>query len=230
MRSIALLAIIMAAAFVQPAAAAASDSDPADPATLDRGAHPGSIGFADPDDLSALLGYRLPDWGWRAWVIDGSFHGRGHTPTTLGTAGYPRLDYAADLQTEATWYRESEPRSWGLSARLSGDWARQRADDLWTLLLDGRYRVTAHANQYLLDDRWFVSVRARTSGGYREHRVEQPDGAPEDVVVQRLHDHEASLRLGWGRIRDVTPLVRAQRLAERLVAMDRPRLGLLGLP
>lgn len=223
MRFIALLAIIMVAVLFQPEAADAA-ADPADPATLDRGAHPGSVGFADPADLDALLGYRLPDWGWRTWTFAGTLHGAGSARDRVGVADAHQLSYMTNLLTATTWYRESEPRTWEVSADLRGDWNRTRGgSDLWTRALHGRYEVSARLEQYLVDDRWFVGLDGWAAGSYEDRRNERPGDAPDHVLIRRGHDHTAGIRAGWGRIRDVTPLVRAQRLAERLVALGRPR-------
>lgn len=180
------------------------------------------IGFADRTDLGVLLGYRLPDWGWRTWEADGHFHGGGNRSAHPVLGSSHRLTYDSALATTLSWNRESEARTWALAAGLDGGWRKDRSSWNNGLIreneLSGSYDVRFGLDRYLTDRPWFVGIKAGVGGTY----LDRLGSSYEDPLI-RTHENRAQLDLGWGRLRDVTPLVRAQRLAERLVALGRPR-------
>jgi hypothetical protein len=181
-----------------------------------------TIGFADRTDLGALLGYRLPDWGWRTWEADGHFHGGGSREAEPWAGQYHRLIYDSALATTLNWHRESEARTWSLAAVLDGGWHKDRYSWSNGLIrqneLSGSYDVQIGLDRYLTDRPWFVGIMAGAGGTYLDRL-----GSSNEARLIRTHENRAQLDLGWGRLRDVTPLVRAQRLAERLVTLGRPR-------
>jgi len=194
-----------------------------------------TVGFSDPDELTALLEYRLPDWGWQTWDLAGQFSGAGSSHRYDGDADLEsetaRNDNDARLNTRFDLWRESERRDLRLGLELGGSWSRSYAgvDDEVSRdrSLSGYYSVSGEIDLRPSGGAWSVAASALAMGDYRENRWEHrsEDSQDENVEIASGHGHLASLGIGLGRIRDVTPLVRAERLNERLVALGRPRLA-----
>lgn len=193
----------------------------------DPAAAQSSVGFADPTDVSALLDYRLPDWGYRTVTLGLGSGG-------IGANRYGSLTYSDHSWTNASarqglymaWQRESEARTWSIAAGEEGDWSWQRVGTTAgrgyqstfreKVNLSGSIRDYAHGNAYLLGS-------ADLSGAYDEDRDHQGGGG--SVYLLRSLSTSAGLGAGYGRVRDVTPLLQAQRLSERLQALGREPLS-----
>ncbi|MEZ4387957.1 MAG: hypothetical protein R3D98_10375 [Candidatus Krumholzibacteriia bacterium] len=187
---------------------------------------PESVGFEAPADLGALLAYRLSDWGWRTVEVAGAFEGGGNVaPLVENDEFYGRFDrYASlDLAAGLRWTHEGELSRRSLRVDGTGRWRRTRSQwsDCVTWGLEGRFEVDGRWDRYLARDRWFVSARLALASSHEEIHgcfigYDESTGG---------YGHRVELGGGWGRLRDVEPLLRAQRLAERLVALGRVRPG-----
>jgi len=89
--------------------------------------------------------------------------------------------------------------------------------------LVGNYGVGGGLNQYLGEGQFFLGLLGNGGQYYEESIIEVSD-ADEIRNFRRNHHFGIGPSVGWGRARDVTPLIRAQRLSERLIALDRPPL------
>ncbi len=190
----------------------------------DPASYPESVGFEAPGDLGALLAYRLPDWGWRTVEVAGVFEGGGNAvPVVEDVAFWGSFDRYAmlDLAAGLRWTHEGERSRRSLQVDGTGRWRWSRSD--WSELeeweLEGRLEVDGRWDRYLTGDGWFVSTRLWLASSYEEFHGSfvwfgQYVGS---------YGHQVELGGGWGRLRDVEPLLRAQRLAERLVALGRVR-------
>ena len=177
-----------------------------------------SVGFADPRDLDALLAYRLPDWGYR--TIGATFDLDGHGSHGEGSNLSTHTSESLDL----VWSRESERQAWRLTGAQSGAWSWSQSE--WNSRkrtshgLDGGLSLGAAVNRYVSDS-FAVVVSARAAGSYHEGDTVIIDfSSPARKATGQLQAGVA-----WGRIRDVTPLLQAQRVRERLIAMGRPPLS-----
>ena len=190
-----------------------------------------SIGYIDDQDLESLLAYRLPDWGWRTWDISGEFQGAGATSTSAGefSAGQDVLEHSANAFTRIRRYREGEEEILELGGMLRGSWDRERRatdDDIdRERTLSGMYQLNGTWIRYVGRGDWFVDISGRAVGTYQERSTEFRSGeiSGDRNTFDRGHSHNVNLGIGWGRMRDVTPLIRAERIAARLVALGRPR-------
>jgi hypothetical protein len=186
-----------------------------------------SVGFAEPSDLESLLAYRLPDWGWRrisAWGLVES--GGNSAPTDLGDFnGAKDLFYQADLNLGLRWVRESESVRRSLAVTGQGRWFRSSQHSTWfddsERLLHGRVDIDGSWDRYLTTDGFFVATRLLVASSYTDY--EGWDSFYYVPGINGGYGHVAEAGGGWGRVRDVRPLLRAQRLAERLTALGRPR-------
>jgi hypothetical protein len=185
-----------------------------------------SIGFTDPSDLAPLLEYRLPDWGYRTLGVRLELTGAGTSRSGTGQS-YPSFDGARMYErVDLSWYRESEGRTWSVAATQSGrwNWTQSEKDQSRTVGADltGGLDVVAWERRYVHHD---LSLLIKTDLGatYGETRWRYPDHR--NLSVQRFFDGSLEAGIGLGRLRDVTPLLQAQRLNERLRALGREPLS-----
>src|SRR5262245_51282186 len=175
--------------------------------------------------MEALLSYRLPDWGYRTMRLRLGLTGNGSK--TSGCTYCTDQTAAMSSETLALqWYRESEQRVWSVFGRQDGLWAWAQDDQEPENEIDshlvGRVFVAADSRHYLAGD-VFITGNASGEGRYEEGRARV--GAESNVSVARTFSGSVSLGPGLGRMRDVTPLLQAQRLSERLQALGRPPLS-----
>lgn len=190
-----------------------------------------SVGFEYTKDIEDLLDYRLPDWGWRTWDLKGEFRGAGSNRSYDDNFSSKRTSSHrsnnAYLSSFCRLYQESEKRTLYANVHLNGTWSRYRsesyssADSRWEF--GGNCSLGGQADQYLGSSPWSMTAGFQATGGYLEQHSQYGDD-DEHLNIVSGHQHSANLGLGLGRIRDVTPLIRAKRLSERLAALGRPRL------
>lgn len=187
-----------------------------------------SIGFSDPHNLQALLDYRLPDWTSRVWSASFDLNGSG---SDRRVSGRPYIDnrFATNLGTSWRQNREGEKFNHSLWVNLSSNYSRSHSgtDDSETSGHDfrGSYTIEGTLERYLNDGPFSVQATLRDHRRYSEDISSwRTDGeTTHDDRYSRFSDHAYGVGLSVGRVRDVTPLLRAERLAERLVALGHPR-------
>jgi len=182
-----------------------------------------TVGFTDPDDTGNLLDYRLPDWTWRTW--DGAFdlHGDGYSQGENSSANH-RLRISSDL----AWARESEQLWWYATwdSEIQGSTFDDQRDDLER---NGDQFSTAHMGRgtmgrYLGDSPFYVLAEVATSWSYGVSDIEDPRSGDRKNYDRRF-DTSAELGFGIGRLRNITPVIWAQRINERLVTLGRAPLS-----
>jgi hypothetical protein len=187
------------------------------------------VGYEDPSDLDALLGYRLPTWGYRTWTANFNLNGGGSESRLSGNKSLINA-FNTDLNTYFTHYNESEICTRSLTATLGGDYTHRHSgsdtheQSRHELSLD--YNLDAHAHRYLADGPFSLRFGLGRGQRYRENitSMRNMNVTTEGENYHRFTDHKFEAGVGWGRMRDVVPLIRAQRLSERLAAMGYPRL------
>jgi hypothetical protein len=197
---------------------------------IEASTSPTSIGFEDPDDTSNLLEYRLPDWGYRIWDLAFDLGGSG-ADNYLGDDNQTIANrFNGRLGTEFSLYRESEKRDWRTSASAVGSYLRHHQGSNTIEASGHTFNSSLSAGgdlkEYLGEGPFFFGVGGSVSHRYEEQIVERrrPEGALDSQDYARSFWVAARAGLGVGRVRDVTPLIRAQRLSERLVALGRAPL------
>jgi hypothetical protein len=189
-----------------------------------------SVGFAHPDHLQDLLAYRLPDWGYRLWDVGFALGGAGSERRLAGAMNLNN-QFSTSLDTGWQWHRESETVSHDFAAYLDGGYSHSHSgsdlSETSMRRLTGQYYLSASWDQYLGASPLALRASLRDARYYAENVRDQRIG---DVTTEareytRNSDHRYTLGAGYGRIRDVVPLLRAERLAERLVALGHERPG-----
>lgn len=188
-----------------------------------------SVGFADPADLQALLDYRLPDWGYRTW--DATIDLRGQGTTNHSGSGARRTAFQRwQAETNLQWNRFGEDRDWSVAAEGIGVYDGYRASDFSSdqdqHLLEGTLHAQGDATQYVGGGPFSIGGELFLRTDYSEdiRHVVFANGTIQDKRYVRDRGWSISLGPGIGRMRNVVPILRAQRLSERLQALGRPPL------
>jgi len=182
-----------------------------------------AVGYAAPDDLDALLAYRLPDWGWNEW------HGTADMEGSVSDRdGLDAANHSLDLTTRAAWFREGEDLDWQFRLN-SGVGLQVESQDREVVDSDGRsldtvQQLSSRTRRYLAGSPVFLSGAASLDWRYSERRRDTSEDEQQWSRIGRNLRLTADAGVGIGRLRNVTPLITAQRVSERLVALGRPAL------
>lgn len=184
---------------------------------------PTPVGFAEPDSTQPVRAYRLPDWHWSRWTLNGG-----------GDAGWMTSDRRSRFSTglsvrpryQGFW--ESEERNASLElvpdvavdrsgssteSDVAPDEERDHLD--YKLSLDG-----SGALREYVGDQTFVLAEGRGELSYRRENWESQPGGDTKKQIRNWQNVDVRLGVGVGRVRVVTPVIRALRVRERLRAVD----------
>jgi hypothetical protein len=185
-----------------------------------------SIGFTHPDSMGALLSYRLPDWGYRTIHLNFGLLGNGYKNSGF-PASLSETQASASQALNLQWFRESEQRTWSLFGRQSGSWnwnqTSQEPEDAIASILQGTVSAGAYSRNYISGN-LFMFGSASANAQYREQRAQEDSNR--DLSIRRDFSGALNLGAGLGRMRDVTPVLQAERINERLQALGRPPVPL----
>lgn len=190
-----------------------------------------TVGFSEPADVEHLLEYRLSDWGYSNFMLD--FSSRGSLSNVLENDPMEdmerearRIDFMVNPGYEL--YQESEERIFEFSSVLNVGYQNSR--DEWSANNDfdkghdfsSGIIISAELKEYVSPD-IFLLVNENVDFSYdyfsRERRQEGTLIRDEEQI-QRDFLSISRLGLGIGRIRNVTPVIRAIRLSERYAALS----------
>ncbi len=195
-----------------------------------------SIGFSS-NDPKPLKDYRLPEWGYSQGKIGFSYAAIGNDrKSSNGKDNYSRTDLR--LLPSYTLFRESERMALSFTAHGDG-----RFSDYKSTYENVYNRSTSKGPQYDIDITGFGSWKFYEASGthwganselsydrnWREYKSQLHDlfnNPPNEYkssnksTQQRLNGNVAFL-WGFGRIRNVTPVIRALRLSERMHAVNK---------
>lgn len=124
------------------------------------------------------------------------------------------------------WLRESEARIWRISTTQQGDWSwgrnRRDSNQDYQSRFASRLGLSGSLQEYVRGDAYLLAS-GDIQSGYAEWRVRPDDG--NFLTVHRDFQGTAGVGAGFGRRRDVTPIIQAERLSERLRALGRDALS-----
>ena len=186
---------------------------------------PSASGFTNPDSTRPVRAYRLPTWHWSTWTL----RARGRaTRTEQFDADSDRAKNSYDTRLSlrptyrSLWERERRQAFLRLSpalsvrrgARSSGASEAQETD---TGRIEGSLNVRGTIREYG-SGRGFLLAEG---DGALQYRYGQTARATEPTETTVNVGGRANLRLGGGvgRVRVVTPVIRALRVRERLRAV-----------
>lgn len=188
-----------------------------------------SVGFSDPDNIQPLLDYRLPEWGYTNFYLDFSMDGNltnRESDAEQNSAGDHQ--YSSQVFGNYTHYRESEARisEYSLSPFIDYSLINQNSfDDNESNNTDFQITFLWNFNEkfYRGDSDLFFSGNfyglLRQSNKNDEEQVQGTINMDE-TRLNRNFDPYLSIGIGYGRLRNVNPLIRSLRMNERLNALN----------
>lgn len=217
---------------------------------------PRTTGFSNPDDVGDIDAYRLPDWSFSTFILNGNSDVGFQSQTqevernrlsTTADQDQTNIDLSLSPQYNAFWESETRIASFFFVPRVQlrdqstsdeqefsggGSEPTQEVDDTrFTLALS----TGGDVSRYVVPDRLFLFGAADGSYRYtRDARTQSIAGANQDQErTVTANEYEAVLQtragLGFGRVRDVTPVIRALRVNERLQAVGASPLSADGV-
>ncbi len=191
---------------------------------------PSSVGFANPDRVQPVRAYRLPTWHWSMWTL----RANGNASRSFRNREYPdsRSDREVDqynlglrLNPVYRSFWESESRRAFLQLSPSLDFSRRRATSITEgqeqdhddMAVSAQFDLRGRLREYV-SGQTFLLASVDGSAVYNYQRV-LDDGR---VDTQHYLDGRTTVRLGVGvgRVRIVTPVIRALRMQERLQSVS----------
>lgn len=185
-----------------------------------------SVGFSNPDNIESLLDYRLPDWGYSNFSLD--FDARGSGSDFEGRrseSGGRRGDF--NIGPTYRLFRESEERTFQFnSSMMLGYLGRNQNLRSNFSNTESEYKdqdfdiglsVSTTIKEYV-SSQSFIFGDGTINLNYRSTKTESfEDETLNDKRVAYNHRFSATPRIGYGfgRLRNVNPIIRAVRLSER---------------
>lgn len=185
------------------------------------------VGFSDPEFIQPLLDYRLPAWGYQNLLIDATLN---------GNLQRRNRDYGSTIDNEFsgefsplyTRYRESEERvsTFILNPLLAferQEWEYSRGQEQLdhTLQFDTSWK---------LQEQWYregsdLFLFGQSTGEFsqttmRDEEFSQNTMTTDVRELRRRFNTTFSVGIGYGRLRNVNPMIRSLRLNERLQSLQ----------
>ena len=193
-----------------------------------------STGFSDPDDINLLLEYRLPDWGFTNLFWDFSMNGNLQKRQSDSRPESSSLDrFSGQLAPVYFRYRESEPRisnyvirpDFNYSIRESKSFGNEEFSERDAVLsLNWDFNEKFYLNE---SDLFFTGIFSGEFQQLNSREKSQIQSATVEDISSLIRTFTPTLSagLGYGRLRNVNPMIRAIRMNERLGALN-PGFGL----
>lgn len=185
-----------------------------------------SVGFSDPDNIQPLLDYRLQEWGYTNFYLDFSTDGllnkTSYDPQQLSES---TNQFRGELSPAFIYYRESEPRISDYSLNTEFNYSMSSRDSIneeEKSNNDFEIKVNWNLNEkiYFKDsDLFFIGKFSGNFTQLRRHSESAPQGARYTTLDLRFYP-TLDLGFGFGRLRNVNPMIRSIRMDERLNSLD----------
>lgn len=188
-----------------------------------------SVGFSDPDNIQPLLYYRLPEWGYTNFSMDFSTDGlfekeNGTIENTTETDNQysgrraPTLLHLKESEARMSRYRISSSIRYDFRDRNSFTTNDNRRDEL---------RISANwafnEKFYINDSDYFFT--GNFYGNYNQetdwdNEISESTTEVDEKMISRFFSPAISIGIGYGRLRNVNPVIRSLRLNERLQKLN----------
>ena len=186
-----------------------------------------SIGFKNPENIQDILDYRLPTWGYFTLYLN--FNANGSSST----------DKSESMESENSYYRfnfnpyfnkfqESESNITSLSFSLNPNYQFENRESISKTEYSNDninerkeiylgYNINASWKHYLGANQFFITDGS-FKGSYYDYRNKKENNTikTDNKYIFRNYSNLVKLGFGIGRIRNVTPVIRAPRFKEKL--------------
>jgi len=185
-----------------------------------------SVGFSDPDSIQPLLDYRLPEWGYTNFYLDFSTDGflrkTSYDPQQLSES---TNQFRGELSPTYIYYKESEPRISDYSLNSNFNYSinnRNTLEEEENLNNDFQINVNWDLNEKIYfteSDHFFIG---RFSGYFNQERshFESNSSGSNSTAMDIRFRPTLDVGFGFGRVRNVNPMIRSIRLNERLNSLN----------
>ncbi|NQV18149.1 MAG: hypothetical protein HQ534_06375 [Armatimonadetes bacterium] len=178
-----------------------------------------SVGFKI-NDHDLIKDYQLPAWGYSIFDIDFS----GNSYYRRSDTDYKRVNESYGMKLSPGYHRnfESEKIKYTLNSYISSDFTysgyKNEEQETDNISRDYRYttRVEGDFDYYFKKD-LFLNTSVDSRFIYQERNDSQNN---QDFIDRQIFT-SSFIGIGWGKIRDVSPVFRALRLRERVEALNK---------
>lgn len=189
----------------------------------------GSVGFSDPDNIQPLLDYRLPEWKYTNFFLDfsltGNFENRNSNEQQNNEINH---QFSGQISPNYTRFRESEVRVSSYSLASFIDYSlrdRNSFNDNEQYESDLRLDLFWNFNEkfYRNDSDLFFTgsfFGALRQTNIRNEQISQDVINTDETVLNRRFTPNVSVGIGYGRLRNINPVIRSLRMNERLNALN----------
>lgn len=188
-----------------------------------------SVGFSNPDNIQPLLDYRLPEWGYTNFFLDFSTNGN-LTNRQSGTDQNTVENHQISSQIISNYrrYRESEARisDYSLSPFIDYSLFDQSSfSGCKEFERDFQFTLFWSFNEKFYRNNSDLFFTGSFYGTIRQFNIQDEEHFQEVINVDetrlnRSFDPHLSLGIGYGRMRNVNPMIRSLRMNERLNSLN----------
>jgi hypothetical protein len=191
------------------------------------------VGFKNPNDISPVKAYRLPTWGYSSLDLSFDFSGNGNQQKSTDVEKTYIVN-ALSFRPVLIKYHESETNIYSLQSSLSGlyEYRKDQTDSSAQERSNSGWRNKSQQFSYSIDGSWshyqteksFFKLYGMMLGRYNDlytssTHPHHPDDSNRDI--HKYFKHEFRVGYGVGKVRNVTPVIRALRFRERLNAFEK---------
>ncbi|MDR8391250.1 hypothetical protein NC796_08880 [Aliifodinibius sp. S!AR15-10] len=185
-----------------------------------------SVGFSNPEDIQPLLDYRLPDWGYSNFGLDLS-HMSSVSDSKYDQRNISRFSNTIQISPTYRLYRESEQKILNLFSSVGLNYNNSKIESRG---YDNSERQTKNLN---IDSQINISLKNYQSeniflygaGDFSVTYNRRKNFQPGNTSIGRDVSIKPEIGIGFGRIRNINPMIRAVRLEERLRAIGQDALN-----
>lgn len=186
----------------------------------------------DATNENLIYNYRLPNWGYKRIYLD--FNGGfGGSLRKADTQSNDNDDFNFYIRPYYLGYYESENIISTIQSNLTTYYNYSEQDRQSSIdtseseysHFDLDFNINGNMHKYFTTE-WFLNLNSKNSYDYRESddnyfRINNgQESKSKDLDITREFRHSLHLGLGYGRIRNVTPVFRALRFNDRLKNLD----------
>ncbi len=184
------------------------------------------IGFREPSNIQSILEYRIPPWGYSSLLLNFDFYGSGNDAKYQNDSNNKRFNWNIYIRPTFRKYYESEEKQSFFHTYLKALYNGYKSE--WNYVnhqnINSRhdYNISFVFNfdqkRYFTTKQFFSVESDGEIFYYNQHPYTSTETSYETI---RGYNITAKIGFGSGRLRDITPVIRALRLSERYNALGK---------
>ncbi|MEX2456152.1 MAG: hypothetical protein WD381_02515, partial [Balneolaceae bacterium] len=184
-----------------------------------------SVGHSEPDNIQPLLDYRLPAWGYSNFYWDFSLDGNFFNTTQDDDIEDNSHDHQASGSISPVYNRfmESESRDYRIFISPGLTFNNRDRETLTNTEQSSHNSelnlIGSGNNKFYLDQSDLFLIGSLT-GNFTQHRSHTESQTSDNLNLNRSFRTTFSAGVGYGRLRNVNPMLRSLRMNERYQAVN----------